>query len=154
MCLGSDHGTDEHPSAESPTDSLEEVFSPASTQFLTPREELEDHADASINQVHQEWRRYTDHPNDICYRCFMKGRKAPNCPCQDRSDKDPYFARYCKRNYDALSAQQNETLASVGRSPRWIILCEDKAQPNYAPPDAGNSARKLAKRSDDAKPLK
>ena len=125
----------------------EDALSPGSTKFYSVREGF-DEVDL-VQGDRKPDRKYTDFPNDICYRCFSLGRKAPNCFCKDKSDNDPHFVRFCKRNYDGLTDKQREHLSSVGRSPRWLVVSTGPAAPNYvAPPARESTAPPLGQRND------
>ena len=99
------------------------------TEYGTPQSSLRE--GDGVNAVYPA-KLYQNDPRDICFKCFARGRKAPLCPCKDGSEDDPHFGLLAKDNYTQLTDRQRESIRSLGRSPRWLVINSGSCPPSFA----------------------
>ena len=98
------------------------------TEYGTPQSSLRE--GDSVNAVYPA-KSYQNDPRGICFKCLARGRKAPLCPCKDRSEDDHHFGLLLKDNYAKLTDRQREWIRSLGRSPRWLVVNSGSCPPSF-----------------------
>ena len=82
------------------------------SEFKTPQTSFETAIDV-VNALSGKQQTYVNDPRDVCFKCFAKGRKAPQCSCRDTPADDPQFGNVAKQNYPRLTEKHREWLRSL-----------------------------------------